>query len=46
MVIFLGVKLPGRRDVFLGTRECQAFVEPCEFGKGDGAYDTIPKFDT
>lgn len=30
----------GRRDVFLGTRECQGYVEPCEFGKGDGFYDT------
>lgn len=29
----------GRRDVFLGTRECQAYVEPCEFGKGKGFYD-------
>ena len=35
------VQRGGRRDVFLGTRECQAFVEPCEFGKGDGAYDTM-----
>jgi len=29
----------GRRDVFLGTRECQAYVEPCVFGEGTGAYD-------
>lgn len=29
----------GRRDVFLGTRECQAYVEPCNFGEGVGAYD-------
>ena len=29
----------GRRDVFLGTRECQAYVEPCEFGEGTGFYD-------
>ncbi|SNS94742.1 CRISPR-associated protein, Cas5d family [Anaerovirgula multivorans] len=29
----------GRRDVFLGTRECQAYVEPCNFGEGEGAYD-------
>lgn len=29
----------GRRDVFLGTRECQAYVEPCEFGHGKGFYD-------
>ena len=25
----------GRRDVFLGTRECQGYVEPCEFGAGE-----------
>ncbi len=29
----------GRRDCFLGTRECQASVEPCVFGEGKGAYD-------
>lgn len=29
----------GRRDIFLGTRECQAYVEPCEFGEGAGFYD-------
>lgn len=29
----------GRRDVFLGTRECQAYVEPCEFGDGEGYFD-------
>lgn len=32
----------GRRDVFLGTRECQAYVEPCEFGEGEGFYDNYP----
>ena len=32
----------GRRDIFLGTRECQGYVEPCEFGKGEGAYDKFP----
>lgn len=30
----------GRRDIFLGTRECQAYVEPCVFGEGNGFYDT------
>lgn len=35
------VKRGGRRDVFLGTRECQAFVEPCEFGEGIGYYDNM-----
>ncbi|NLO48324.1 MAG: type I-C CRISPR-associated protein Cas5 [Clostridiales bacterium] len=29
----------GRRDIFLGTRECQAYVEPCEFGSEAGFYD-------
>ncbi len=29
----------GRRDIFLGTRECQGYVEPCKFGEGEGAYD-------
>jgi len=32
----------GRRDVFLGTRECQGYVEPCEFGEGEGFYDNYP----
>ena len=31
----------GRRDVFLGCRECQAYVEPCTFGEGEGFYDNI-----
>ena len=31
----------GRRDVFLGTRECQAYVEPCEFGSGKSEYDLM-----
>jgi len=29
----------GRRDIFLGTRECEAYVEPCIFGEGEGFYD-------
>ena len=29
----------GRRDIFLGTRECQGYVEPCRFGEGEGYYD-------
>ncbi len=29
----------GRRDVFLGTRDCQAYAEPCVFGEGEGFYD-------
>lgn len=31
----------GRQDIFLGTRDCQAYVEPCVFGEGEGAYDKI-----
>ena len=29
----------GRRDIFLGTRECQGYIRPCTFGEGEGAYD-------
>ncbi len=29
----------GRRDIFLGARECQGYVEPCHFGEGQGFYD-------
>lgn len=35
------VKAGGRRDIFLGTRECQAYVEPCKFGVDVGFYDEI-----
>lgn len=35
------IRRGGRRDVFLGTRECQAYVEPCVFGEGAGTYDDI-----
>jgi CRISPR-associated protein Cas5d len=29
----------GRRDIFLGTRECQGYAEPCVFGEGEGELD-------
>lgn len=29
----------GRRDVFLGTRECGAYVESCKFNEKKGCYD-------
>lgn len=29
----------GRQDIFLGTRDCQGYVEPCEFGSGVGELD-------
>ena len=31
----------GRRDIFLGTRECQGYVEPCIYGEGKGYYDEM-----
>ncbi len=33
------VEKGGRQDIFLGTRECQGYVEPCIFGEGEGEYD-------
>ena len=33
----------GRRDVFLGARECQGYVTPCVFGEGAGCYDQTPE---
>lgn len=33
----------GRQDVFLGVRDCPGYVEPCEFGEGQGDYDGIPE---
>ena len=35
----------GRRDIFLGTRECQGYIEPCEFGEGTGFYDQYGSID-
>lgn len=37
------IRKGGRQDVFLGTRECQGYVEPCVFGEGSGSYDEIPE---
>ena len=37
------IRKGGRRDVFLGTRECQGYVEPCVFGEGEGVYDNLPE---
>lgn len=33
------VKRGGRQDIFLGTRDCQGYVQPCEFGEGAGELD-------
>jgi len=37
------IRKGGRRDIFLGTRECLGYVEPCVFGEEDGEYDTHPE---
>lgn len=39
------VERGGRRDVFLGTRECPGYVIPCEFGSGEGIYDNSERFE-
>lgn len=39
------LELGGRQDIFLGTRDCQGYVEPCEFGSGVGHYDGIDRMD-
>tara|TARA_B100001094_G_scaffold329815_1_gene393451 strand:- start:4205 stop:4936 length:732 start_codon:yes stop_codon:yes gene_type:complete len=31
----------GRQDIFLGVRDCQAYVEPCEWGIDQGEYDDL-----
>ena len=36
------IRKGGRRDIFLGTRECQGYVEPSVFGEGASAYDDSP----
>ena len=33
------VERGGRQDIFLGTRDCQGYVESCKFGDGAGALD-------
>lgn len=39
------VERGGRQDIFLGTRECQSYVEPCVFGEGDSEYDGYGSLD-
>src|SRR5699024_4132555 len=33
------VERGGRRDIYLGSRECQGYVEACEFGNEKSFYD-------
>ncbi len=35
------LKRGGRQDIFLGTRDCQGYVEPCEFGSDTSPFDSI-----
>lgn len=35
----------GRRDIFLGTRECQGYVTPCDFEEGEGYYDNMEEME-
>ena len=39
------IKKGGRRDIFLGTRECQGYVEECVFGEEEGFYDQYGELD-
>jgi CRISPR-associated protein Cas5d len=39
------IKKGGWRDIFLGTRECQGYVEPCVFGEGESIYDQYGEID-
>lgn len=32
----------GRQDIFLGTRDCQGYVEPCVFQSSSGHFDDQP----
>ena len=32
------VEKGGRRDIYLGTRECQAYLEPCVYGQAESYY--------
>lgn len=31
----------GKRDIFLGARECLGYAEPCPFDEGEGIYDGV-----
>ena len=35
----------GKMPVYLGTTDCEAFVESCKFGEGEGFYDQTDKID-
>ena len=35
----------GRQDIFLGVRDCQGYVEPCDFGEDISPYDDLDQLD-
>ncbi|NLO85530.1 MAG: type I-C CRISPR-associated protein Cas5 [Clostridiales bacterium] len=37
------IAIGGRRDIFLGTRECQGYVIPCVFGEDHSCYEEMPE---
>lgn len=39
------VERGGRQDIFLGTRDCQGYVTPCEFGSGQSELDGAGRLD-
>lgn len=39
------IKKGGRRDIFLGTRECQGYIEPTVFNEDNGVYDSVNELD-
>lgn len=38
-ILLRALKAGGRRDIFLGTRECQSYIEPCVFDECPSFYD-------
>ncbi len=34
----------GRRDIFLGARECQGYVEPCPIDEGEGSVTLVQHY--
>lgn len=37
------IETGGRRDIFLGTRECQGYIKPCDFMNRESFYDNYGK---
>ena len=37
------IRLGGRRDIFLGVREAQGYIEPCDFDSEISCYEDVPE---